>query len=242
MYWWPFIVDGVEQTQIKPRQNSIHLDSILGRKNLLDQSPITGNGLSITPSSTVRLLEAYLDETMRFETHLSTIVRAWFFQLRQLKGICDYLGLDAAETFVNAFVVSYLDYCNRLLVGVLDKQLNRLQVIMNAAARLICRGRRYGHIMPLLHDKFNWLCSREWVTFKICVMVYKALHDMAPSYIKDLCVLITTNTRRSSLRFATDGQLVVPKTSTKAGDPAFAETPDPKHETNFQPMSGNHRH
>ena len=46
-----------------------------GRKH----SPITGNGLSITPSSTVRLLEAHLDETICFETHVSKIVSACFF-------------------------------------------------------------------------------------------------------------------------------------------------------------------
>ena len=93
---------------------------------------------------------------------------------------------------------------------------------MNAAARLICRGRRYGHITPLLRDQLHWLRSRERVSFKICVMVYKALHDMTPSYIKDLCVLVMMITRKSSLRSATDGQIVVPKTSTKAGDRAFA--------------------
>ena len=45
-------------------------------KHLLDHSPITGNGLWIMPSSTVRLLEAHLDETMYFETHVSKIISA----------------------------------------------------------------------------------------------------------------------------------------------------------------------
>ena len=123
---------------------------------------------------------------------------------------------------MNAFVVSWLDYCNGLLVGLPDKQLNRLQAVMNAAARLICRGRRYGHITPLPRDQLHWLRSYERGTFKMCVMVYKALHDMAPSSINDRCVLVATNTRRSSLRSATDGQLVVSRTSTNAGDQAFA--------------------
>ena len=83
-----------------------------GRKHLLDHSPITGNGLSITTSSTVRLLGAHLVETMCFETHVSKIVCACFFQLRQLKVIRDCLSVDAAKTLVNAFVASHLDYCN----------------------------------------------------------------------------------------------------------------------------------
>ena len=47
----------------------------------------------------------------------------------------------AAKTLVNAFVVSHLDYCNGLLVGLRDKQLNRLQAVMNNAALLICHSR-----------------------------------------------------------------------------------------------------
>ena len=117
----------------------------------------------------------------------------------------------------------HLYYCNGLLVGLPDKQLNRLQSVMNAAARLVGCGRRYGHnITPLLRDQLHWLRSRERITFKICVMVYKALHDMAPSYSKDLCILVTTNMMRSSLRSATDGQIVVSKTSTKVEDRVFA--------------------
>ena len=54
------------------------LDGILGRKHLLDHSPVTGNGLSITPSSTIRILGAHLDETMCFETHVRKIVTACF--------------------------------------------------------------------------------------------------------------------------------------------------------------------
>ena len=190
---------------------------------------------------------------MCFETHVSNIISACVLQLRQLKGIRDCFSLDAAKTLVNAFVVSRFDYCNGLLVGLPDlvslpilvglpdKQLNRFQAVMNVAARLICRGRRYGHISPLLRDQLHWLRSRERVIFKICIMVYKALYDMAPSYIKYLCVLVTTKARRSSIRYAADGQLVVPKTSTKAGDRAFAVAKH-KHGTNFQPMSSNQRH
>ena len=50
-------------------------------------------------------------------------------------------------------------------------------------------------------------------------MVYKALHDMVPSYIKDLCVLVATD---GQLDGQLDGERVASKTSTKAGDQAYA--------------------
>ena len=157
---------------------------------------------------------------MCFETHVSKIVSACFFQLRQLKGIRDCLSLDAAKIPVNAFVVSPLDYCNRLFVGLPGKQLNRLQVVLNAAAWLICRDRRYEHITPLLRDHLHWPGSCEQVTFEICVMVYKALHDMAPSSSK----IFAFSLRRIR------------------GDRHFVLQQAVNHGANFQPISGSHSH
>ena len=33
----------------------------------------------------------------------------------------------------------------------------------------------------------QWLDVPERVTFRLCVMVYKCLHDMTPSYLSELC-------------------------------------------------------
>jgi len=38
---------------------------------------------------------------------------------------------------VNSFVVSRIDYCNCLLIGATQYQLDRLQAVLNAAARLL---------------------------------------------------------------------------------------------------------
>jgi len=43
--------------------------------------------------------------------------------------------MEAAKTVVNSFVVSGVDYCSSLLAGVPQYQLDRLQAVMNSAAR-----------------------------------------------------------------------------------------------------------
>jgi len=45
--------------------------------------------------------------------------------------------MDVRKTVVNSFVISRVDYCNSLLAGVPRYQLDRLQSVMNTAARLI---------------------------------------------------------------------------------------------------------
>ena len=48
-------------------------------------------------------------------------------------------------------------------VGLKVIQLDRLQSVFTAAARLACRASRYDHITPLLRDELHWLRCREQI-------------------------------------------------------------------------------
>jgi len=56
----------------------------------------------------------------------------------------------------------------------------------------------------------------------LCTVVYECLHGVAPSYLTNLCVSVTTNTSRH-LRSAVCGDLLVPRTRTVTyGPQSFA--------------------
>jgi len=57
--------------------------------------------------------------------------------------------------------------------------LNRLQFVINAAARSITGLRRSEHITDALAS-FHWLGAPERIKFKLTVFVYRALHGTAP--------------------------------------------------------------
>jgi len=73
-----------------------------------------------------------------------------------------------------------------------------------------------------IRDKFHWLRARERITFKLCLLVYKARNGMAPNYIQDLCVPVSTVSTRSALRSAARGDLVIPRTRRRLGNRAFS--------------------
>ena len=137
-----------------------------------------------------------------------------------IKQLRKFISIEATKILVHAFVTSHLDYCNSLLSGVPQYQLNRLQKILNAAARLVCLVPKFDHITPYLID-LHWLPVEFRIKFKVLLFVFKALNGMAPRYISDL--IRKKSSPRSSLRSNDLTLLVVPRTKFKTlGDRAFA--------------------
>jgi len=104
------------------------------------------------------------------------------YNIRQLR---KFISSEATKVLVHAFVMSHLDYCNSLLSGVPQYQLNRLQKILNAAARLVCLVPKFDHLTLYLID-LHWLPVEFQIKFKVLIFVFKALNGMAPRYISDL--------------------------------------------------------
>ena len=57
-----------------------------------------------------------------------------------------------------------LDYGSAVLAGLPSHLLNRLQSVLNAAARLVCRALKYDHVTHLLRD-LHWLRVPERIQY-----------------------------------------------------------------------------
>ncbi len=117
------------------------------------------------------------------------------------------LTVSDAEKLVHAFMTSRLDYCNALLGGCPASSINKLQMVQNAAARVLTRSRKYDYITPILQS-LHWLPIKFCISYKILLLAYKALNDLAPAYLTKL--LSRYNPTRS-LRSQNSALLVVPR-------------------------------
>ena len=131
---------------------------------------------------------------------------AWFY-LYQIGRIRGYLNEDQVKTLVHAHVTSRLDCNNSLLVGLPKKDLKRLQIVQNAAARLIKGLRKRDHITPTLMQ-LHWLPIDQRVRFKLLLLVYKALNDQGPGHLNELLQVYAPS---RTLRSSSDNLLVIPK-------------------------------
>ena len=110
------------------------------------------------------------------------------------------------KTLVHAFVTSKVDYCNSLLYGVTKYLLQRLQRVLNCAARIVFKSNKYDHITPLLRE-LHWLPIQQRIEFKILLITFKALNKQAPTYLTDLLISYTPS---RSLRSSSKNLLKTP--------------------------------
>ena len=100
-------------------------------------------------------------------------------------------------------MTSRIDYCNGLLANARSIGTDKLQRVLNAAARVITNTRKFDRgLTSILHDYLHWLDLPRRLLFKMCVMVYKSLHGMAPKYLAELCRPISDVQGRRHLRSA----------------------------------------
>ena len=169
-------------------------------------------------SEPVRNLGAMFDSQLIMAPHVKSVVKKSSFHLRNIGKARRVLTEDATKTVMQSRVMSRLDYCNALLIGIQQDLIAKLQRLQNSAARIVSRTRKYEHITPVL-IKLHWLPIKFRIQFKVLLLVYKALNGLAPKYIKEL--LVPYKPRRH-LRSEAKGLLDEPRTRLKFGDRAFS--------------------
>jgi len=152
------------------------------RQSQLPRCPITVGGASVVPVSVVRDLGIYIDSDFGAASHVRRTMSCCFAALRQLRHLRRYVTNDCFRSLVVSLVHSRLDYGNFVFVELPAYLQRRLQAVLNAAARLVFRLRRYNHVTDALAI-LHFLRFPERVNFKLALMPYRVLNGMAPSYL-----------------------------------------------------------
>ena len=207
--------------QLNPGKTELLWCSSGRRQHQIPTGPMRIGNTSILPASAVRNVGVFIDSDITLRAHVVATVRACFAALRQIRSVQRSVPPHALLTLIRALVISKVDYCNSVLVGVSGHLLNKLQSVLNAAARMVFSARKSQHISPLLRD-LHWLRVPERIQFRLCVLAYRCLHGMAPPYLADSLHRVADTAGRHHLRSADNETLVVPTTRRSTlGDRAF---------------------
>ena len=119
--------------------------------------------------------------------YLKVCSSSWY-QLYNISKIRQHITSDQTKIVVHAYVTSKLDFNNALLYNIPQYIRNKLQLVQNAAAKVITGNKKHDHVTPILYD-LHWLPIEQRIVFKLLLTCYKALNDVGPLYIKDLLPL-----------------------------------------------------
>ena len=103
-----------------------------------------------------RNLGVMFDSGLTMKQQVDRICQTAYFEIRRMGSIRQCLTTEAAKILVTSLVLSCLDYYNSLLAGIPQKLVNKVQCVMNCAARFICKASKYERVTPLLVD-LHWL-------------------------------------------------------------------------------------
>ncbi|KAM9394617.1 uncharacterized protein ACWYII_033223 isoform 2-T2 [Salvelinus alpinus] len=189
-----------------------HLKLNLGKTELLflpgkdcpfHDLAITVDNSIVSSSQSAKNLGVILDNTLSFSTNIKAVTRSCRFMLYNIRRVRPCLTQEAAQVLIQALVISRLDYCNSLLAGLPACAIKPLQLIQNAAARLVFNLPKFSHVTPLLRS-LHWLPVEARIRYKTMVLAYGAVRGTAPQYLQ---ALIRPYTQTRALRSSTSGLL-----------------------------------
>uniref|UniRef100_A0A8C6S6B8 Reverse transcriptase domain-containing protein n=1 Tax=Neogobius melanostomus TaxID=47308 RepID=A0A8C6S6B8_9GOBI len=144
--------------------------------------------LGSSVQSSIRNLGVWFDQSLSLDSHSRHLAKNSFFHLRNIAKLRPILSNSDLELVIHAFISSRLDYCNSLFTCFNKSALNRLQMVQNAAARLLTGSSRRSHITPIL-SSLHWLPIKFRIEFKILVLTFRALHGL-PNTCLTCCALL----------------------------------------------------
>ena len=133
--------------------------------------------LTLTSTDTARNLGCFFDRHMQLDRLVSSYCSSAYYHLRTIKNIRHLLTLDACHATVRSLVLSRLDYCNALLGGLNNRQLDRLQRLRRQTAwahytvssqTTLATDQDADHVQDMhIHvQSYTWL--RAWIYHLFC--------------------------------------------------------------------------
>ena len=122
------------------------------------------------------------------DDQINYVSQICYFNLRNIRKIGNILTYDLKVQLVHANILSMIDYCNSVYIGITMKNIQKLQKIQNNAVRFIFQlngWKKWTLISPYL-KKLHFLPVIYRIQFKVALLVFKCINNLAPNYLKDL--------------------------------------------------------
>ena len=125
------------------------------------------------------------------------------------------------KQLVCPLILSRIDYCNSILIGLPASSTAPLQRLQNVAARLVMGLRARDHVTSAL-TSLHWLPILSRIQYKVALMMFLIHTNQCPSYLSNIVIPLHSNPSRQRLRSSAGTDYLIPRTRTKFGERSFS--------------------
>lgn len=186
-------------------------------KNFTEGFSLNFLGKTLHPVFSAKDLGVIIDAHLKFDEHISKLVSSCISKLCQINRIRHLLDQETSTLIVQTLVLSKLFYCSSVWSGTAAKNIKKLQLVQNFAARVISKTYKYDHITPVLQE-LKWLPVDRQLQYRDTIHIFKCLNGLSPSYLSNKfyqCGTIHEHSTRNR------NDLSIPKFQTTTGQRSF---------------------
>ena len=149
------------------------------------------NGTELKAAENAKNLGFWFDSGLNLDRQVSQVSQTCYVNMRKIGRIGSKLSQDLKIQLVHSCIHSIIDSCNATYFALTNQQLKRLQKIQNSAVYFIfgLKGKyRHRSIQPLLKE-LHFLPVMYRIEFKLALLTFKCLNNLAPPYLASLIKL-----------------------------------------------------
>lgn len=157
--------------------------------------------VTLEPVTKAKNLGFVFDHRMSLDDQITATQQVCNMQLRNLGRIASKLTQELKLQLVQSCVLSAIDYCNSTYGSLSESNIQKLQKLQNSAIRFIfglygkkkyqCKNKQFA-IEPLM-KQLHFLPVRFRIKYKVALLVFKCLNNLAPTYLSSLLTLRDVN-------------------------------------------------
>ena len=125
------------------------------------------------------------DGALSWEAHVSELSRRCMGVLIGVSHVRHCLPDGVLKTIVTALVISRVRYCLTVYINGTQKNFDRLQKILNFAARVIFGRRKFDHVSDL-RDILGWMSPKTMADYQTLLTAQKVINQGEPEALAAL--------------------------------------------------------
>ena len=188
---------------------------VIGSKYLLRNVPslvLEINNIPVEQVYDVKLLGIIVDQHLAWSKHIDYIVNKMGRGVAMIKRVLKIIPQDIVKQVTNALVLSQLDYCFPIWSSASMKELNKLQVAQNKAARSVLQC-SYRTNVTHMHEQLGWLSITRRSSYVLLNLIRNIIVNKSPNFL--YCLFSHQLSQHNYLtRHAAEGRFILPRANT----------------------------